>query len=105
MEELRSLRGQVDRAISGFSERKRRDAVAAAEEAIKAHGFSSLSDLTGGRRRGARGGKPAARPAPSDEARYANPDDSSQTWSGRGRRPRWIQDALASGRSLEDFAR
>lgn len=105
LEDLRSLRGRVDRAITGFSERKRREAIAAAEEAVKAHGFSSLADVTGGRRRGtSRSGRAAARPA-GDEVRYANPADPSQTWSGRGRRPRWIQDALASGRSLEDFAR
>ena len=31
----------------------------------------------------------------------ANPDE---TWSGRGKRPRWLQDALANGASLEEFA-
>jgi DNA-binding protein H-NS len=35
--------------------------------------------------------------------RYRNPADSDQTWTGRGRQPRWIADALASGRSLDDF--
>lgn len=103
LEELRSLRGQVDRAIADYSERKRREAIAAAEEAAKKHGFS-LADITGSRRRVGRGSKAPARPA-SEEARYANPEDPSQTWSGRGRRPRWIQEALAAGGSLEDFAR
>lgn len=102
LEELRSLRGQVDRAITGYSERKRREAIAAAEEAVKKHGFS-LADLTSSRRRG-RGSKAAARPG-AEEARYVNPGDPSQTWSGRGRRPRWIQDAIAGGAALEDFAR
>ena len=32
-----------------------------------------------------------------------NPADSGQTWTGRGRQPRWIAEALASGRSLDDF--
>jgi DNA-binding protein H-NS len=35
--------------------------------------------------------------------RYRNPADSGQTWTGRGRQPRWIAEALASGRSLDDF--
>jgi DNA-binding protein H-NS len=35
--------------------------------------------------------------------RYRNPADSGQTWTGRGRKPRWIAEALASGRSLDDF--
>ena len=28
---------------------------------------------------------------------------SGATWSGRGRKPRWLADALATGRSLQDF--
>jgi DNA-binding protein H-NS len=35
--------------------------------------------------------------------RYRNPADSGQTWTGRGRQPRWIAEALASGRSLDEF--
>ena len=104
LEDLRTLRGQVDRAITGYSERKRREAIAAAEEVVKKHGFS-LADLTGSRRRGAGSRAPKAGRQTSGEIRYANPDDPGQTWSGRGRRPRWLQDAVASGRSLEDFAR
>ena len=30
-------------------------------------------------------------------------DDSGNTWVGRGPRPQWLRDALASGNSLEDF--
>lgn len=38
------------------------------------------------------------------EAKYRHPDDPSQTWSGRGKRPQWVNDALAAGTSLEDLA-
>jgi DNA-binding protein H-NS len=34
---------------------------------------------------------------------YRNPEDSSQTWTGRGRQPRWIAAGLASGKKLDDF--
>lgn len=37
-------------------------------------------------------------------AKYANPDDHSQTWTGRGRRPFWLLARLKKGASLEDFA-
>lgn len=30
-------------------------------------------------------------------------DDQGNTWSGRGPRPHWLRDALASGKSLNDF--
>jgi len=31
-------------------------------------------------------------------------DDQGNTWVGRGKRPQWLRDALASGKKLEDFA-
>ncbi len=36
-------------------------------------------------------------------AKYANPNDPSQTWSGRGRKPGWVHKALEAGKSLEDI--
>ena len=36
--------------------------------------------------------------------KYRNPDDRSETWAGRGNRPRWLTAALKRGRKLESFA-
>ena len=36
--------------------------------------------------------------------KYRNPTDKSQTWAGRGIRPRWLVAALKGGKKLEDFA-
>jgi len=33
-------------------------------------------------------------------AKYANPANPSQTWSGRGKRPIWFKEALAKGKLL-----
>jgi len=35
--------------------------------------------------------------------RFYNPDNPSETWSGRGLRPRWMVAALAAGRSIEEM--
>jgi len=35
--------------------------------------------------------------------KYRNPDDPSETWSGRGKRPRWLTAALSAGRTIEEF--
>ena len=94
LKELRDLRVQVDRSINGYEERKRREAMAAVEEAAREHGFS-LNELTGSKK-GRRGAKISAK--------YANPEDPTQTWTGRGRRPIWVQEALSNGRSLEELA-
>jgi len=34
---------------------------------------------------------------------YRNPSNSAETWTGRGRQPRWVRDALANGARLEDL--
>jgi DNA-binding protein H-NS len=35
--------------------------------------------------------------------KYANPQDSEQTWTGRGRKPKWVESELASGKELGDL--
>ena len=35
--------------------------------------------------------------------KYRNPADASQTWAGRGKRPRWFADALAAGKKEKDL--
>lgn len=48
----------------------------------------------------------AARPKKSRakaKAKYANPDNTSEVWAGRGKQPAWVKEALASGRKLEDL--
>jgi DNA-binding protein H-NS len=36
--------------------------------------------------------------------KYQNPQVPSETWSGRGKTPRWLEAALKTGQKLEDFA-
>ncbi len=36
--------------------------------------------------------------------KYRSPADASLTWSGRGRQPKWVQECLASGSTLESLA-
>lgn len=35
--------------------------------------------------------------------KYRNPSVPSETWSGRGKRPRWLVSALKAGGKIEDF--
>jgi len=52
-----------------------------------------------GKRKRSSAGKLASTSA---AARYA--DGPGRTWSGRGPRPAWLREALANGKSLQDFA-
>ena len=36
--------------------------------------------------------------------KYRNPKNSEETWTGRGRKPTWLVNALDQGQSIEDFA-
>jgi DNA-binding protein H-NS len=43
------------------------------------------------------------RPYPPVRPKYRNPKNPAETWSGRGRQPRWLRPQLRSGRDLDDF--
>ena len=35
--------------------------------------------------------------------RYRNPDNPAETWSGKGKRPGWVEAALGKGKPLESL--
>jgi DNA-binding protein H-NS len=52
--------------------------------------------------RGGIEGKPR-RKYPRVLPKYCNPSRPSETWSGRGKQPRWLVAAIESGRKINDF--
>ena len=42
-------------------------------------------------------------PKKGKAAKYRNPANNKQVWAGRGRKPNWLLDLLASGRKVEEF--
>ena len=53
-----------------------------------------LDDLT---KAGGKGKKPVG------IAKYRNPKNPSETWTGRGRKPRWLNEAIAAGADISDL--
>lgn len=92
--ELLDLQSRVEAAIV---ERKSADAreVKQKLQAMAAKSGFSMDELFGGKRGGKRG--PAM-------VKYRNPKDPSQTWTGRGRKPNWLVDAVKRGAKIESFA-
>ncbi|WP_084462235.1 H-NS family nucleoid-associated regulatory protein [Bradyrhizobium sp. WSM1417] len=43
------------------------------------------------------------RPYPKVFPKYQNPDEPSQTWSGRGKTPQWVYALLRNGKTIEDL--
>ena len=91
--ELQKLRKDVDKAIDSFDTRAKQEALAVLESKAKELGYS-LSELTGATKKSKSVNPP----------KYRNPSDSSQTWTGRGRQPQWIKDAIAAGENLDNYA-
>lgn len=94
LKELKDLQSQVGRAIASFEDRKKREALAELDERARALGFT-LAELTGA---------PIARKRAPATVKYANPANPSETWSGRGRKPRWFEAALKAGKRPDDMA-
>ncbi len=94
LKELKDLQGQIGRAIASFEDRRKRAALAELEEKARELGFSlaELSQLAPAKARSV------------SQARYANPANAADTWTGRGRKPRWFSEALAAGKKPEDMA-
>ena len=67
--------------------------VAEIQAKMKEYGIT-LADLKGGAK------KPKARGAVA--AKYRNPA-TGDSWSGRGRAPKWLTDELAKGRTRDEF--
>jgi DNA-binding protein H-NS len=45
----------------------------------------------------------ARRPYPPVDAKYRNPEHPTETWSGRGKQPRWLVAQIKSGKRIDEF--
>jgi DNA-binding protein H-NS len=92
LRELQELELKVQKARANVQDRSRSDLRKKVEAMITDAGFK-VGDIFGGR-----GGK-----GRTVAAKYANPDDPSETWTGRGRKPRWLSAKLQDGAKMEKF--
>ncbi len=95
--ELERLKSDIEKALEKLAEKEKKAALAAAEKAAAAHGFS-LAEITGtAHLRKKRQAKPG--PKTISVAKYKNPADPDQTWTGKGRQPAWFKAAIKTGTS------
>ena len=92
--ELTAMQSRIERAKA---ERQSADRAALKQkmaEMAKEHGFD-IRDLLDGRGKGKRG---------KVAIKYRDPSNSVNTWTGRGRMPRWMTAATKGGKAKkEDF--
>jgi DNA-binding protein H-NS len=89
--DLQQLKADIDKELT-----ERSSKLQAIEEVKKlaASKGLNLSDLIGEMGGSKPKGKRELGPAP---VRFRHPKDPSMTWSGRGKRPNWMKDAMAQG--------
>ena len=92
IDKLSKLRSQVDDVLSSKVIEERR---AVQNQLGKLDRLATSGLRVNGIRGGVRG--PVA-------PKYRNPANPSETWAGRGLKPRWLAAALKSGKKLEHFS-
>ena len=97
--ELLKQKAELDRQIAQATSETRARAIADVRELMTQHGLS-IADLVPTPRKGPKSSSDGSRRAVA--AKYK--DDRGHQWSGRGLKPKWLTAALASGKSLSDFA-
>jgi len=90
---LVGLRGKIDAVLTGKVADERRSLESELVKLSRVEMGSGRSKASFGR--GVRG-----KVAP----KYRNPENPSETWAGRGLKPRWLVAALKSGKKLDDFS-
>jgi DNA-binding protein H-NS len=88
---LQDLKVKVDAAIS--------EKVSARRHELESE-ISKLDGHSGGARRGRPVGRGGPRGAVAPPSTATNP---SETWAGRGLKPRWLVAAIKGGKKAEDF--
>lgn len=99
---LAQLEKQIDslrKQAEALRSREAVEVIAKIKSAISAYGFTSKDLFETGGNSGvkARSNTSGTKSAP----KYR--DAAGQVWGGRGPRPQWLRDALASGKQLSDF--
>ena len=96
IQELLAQKAELERKIAEAQRTAKADAIAKVRALMAEHGLTA-ADLSG------RVAAPKAESGKKVAAKYRD-NVSGQTWSGRGLKPKWLQAALATGKTLQDFA-
>ena len=92
--ELCELRDDIDAVMEVRHEEERQAIAEQLEELAYAAGFSSVKDVLGIKTK---------RRSYSVKPKYRNPWNTNETWTGRGRKPKWVVEALEEGHEMEEF--
>ncbi len=96
--ELKKLETRVQKAILSVEDKRKKEALAAVQKTAKEFGYSNLSDIVGGMSENRKPQKKRkSGTTKTSTPKYANPQNPSQTWTGKGRKPNWFIEATSRG--------
>lgn len=106
--ELDSLINKAKKRKTTLKKRKPITTVRARLKAAAAAEGYTIDELFGGGTAGtaARAAKPAKAPRKTGikvAPKYRNPARPEETWTGRGRQPRWMAEQVSQGKTPQDF--
>lgn len=96
-EDLKTAQKKIGKALDSFHSRKIAEARAKAEAMMKELGVSVDEVFNLG------GDSAADKPKRPVAPKYIDPTDGSNTWTGRGKKPKWVEAQLAAGKTLADL--
>lgn len=108
LSDLKKLHAKITKEIGKREQKNKADVLRQVEKIAKDAGLS-VDEVLGrpkaaaapaAKRKPAKAARGASKKA-GGKAKYANPADSSQTWTGRGRKPTWVITHLDKGGALD----
>lgn len=118
LDKLKREKAKIEKAITAMEAKEKKAAMAKVVAIAKESGFD-LAELVGTKARAVR--KAVTAPAATKAApavrkkkkvaakrgkvapKYRNPEDSSMTWTGRGKQPIWVREYVENGGTLESI--
>ncbi|MEL0083579.1 MAG: H-NS histone family protein [Gammaproteobacteria bacterium] len=94
IEELQQLISDAEDTIKKIQREKKSEVVRQMRQLASTIGVS-IDIIPEGRS----GGRRSSGPRPKTPPKFHNPANPSQTWTGRGPKPKWFKEAIASGKN------
>lgn len=96
--ELQQIRQQLETVMTKRKREQLATAYRQISEIAKNHNTTLEELIAYGQKKGKKSGSTG-----QITPKYRHPDDAELTWSGRGKKPRWVQEHLDNGQNLDDL--
>lgn len=93
VDEILKIKSGAEQALIDHEKKRKQLAVDEIKQVAEKHGFS-VGDLLEGNKKSK---------AVKLDPKYRNPKNPAETWTGRGRKPKWLTEAIEAGDSLDSF--